>query len=182
MPIIPSKDASNLATAAEELIKAACSHVETTSFTIANETVEELRKISVNSESVQTSIIAMNKNLTELKEQMIKVNEKVSAQIKNQRLDWALENIGINSFRFYVKDTNSNSVESTGFVKTILMSFRTENGYYITNRSLTQYHYGNDMSEGEKQFREALTSQIHELIGHKPRIAMAERGHAIYYS
>ena len=32
--VAPSKDSSKLATAAEELIKAACSHVETSSLTI----------------------------------------------------------------------------------------------------------------------------------------------------
>jgi hypothetical protein len=46
--VVPSKDSSKLATAAEELIKAACSHVETTSLTIGKETVEELKKLSLN--------------------------------------------------------------------------------------------------------------------------------------
>jgi hypothetical protein len=39
-----------------------------------------------------------------------------------------------------------------------------------------------DNTEGEKQFRDALSTQIHELLGHEPRITLAESGHAIYYS
>jgi hypothetical protein len=32
------------------------------------------------------------------------------------------------------------------------------------------------------KFRVALSKQIHELLGQKPRIAVAEDGYAIYYS
>jgi hypothetical protein len=38
------------------------------------------------------------------------------------------------------------------------------------------------MGNKEKLFREALEAQIHELTGQKPRIAMADKGYAIYYS
>ena len=58
-------------------------------------------------------------------------------------------------------------------------------GVTITNRNLIQqsYRYGKDkVEDGEKQFREALESQIHELIGQNPRIAVADSGYAIYYS
>jgi hypothetical protein len=50
--------------------------------------------------------------------------------------------------------------------------------HYVTNRSLIQqcYPYGKDkVEDGEKQFREALTSQIHLQ---KPRIAVADSGYA----
>ncbi len=84
-----------------------------------------------------------------------------------------------------LKDNEYSGVESTGFVKTVLLSFRKGTGHYVTNRSLIPdcYRYGKDkVEDGEKQFREALTSQIHELIGQKPRIAVADSGYAIYYS
>ena len=57
--VAPSKDSSKLAIAAEELIKAACSHVKTTSLTIGRGTVEELKKLSLNSESVLQSVVAV---------------------------------------------------------------------------------------------------------------------------
>ena len=93
--VAPSKDSSKLATAAEELIKAPCSHVETTSLTIGKETVEELKKLSLNSESVQQSIAAvkasfdsklntLNQSLTDLKKQMVKLNENVAIYSNNE--------------------------------------------------------------------------------------------------
>ena len=99
----------------------------------------------------------------------------------SSKLQWAIENSGLNSFHFYVKDSY-NRVESTSFAKTILLSFRKGTGHYITNRSMKEYNrYGNDTEEGEKQFRDTLSTQIHELLGQKPRIAVADNGYAIYY-
>ena len=49
----PSKDPSKLTTAAEELIKAACSHAESA---IDNETAEGLKKLSSKTILVQKSV------------------------------------------------------------------------------------------------------------------------------
>lgn len=53
------KDSSKLATAAEELIKAACSHVETASISIDKETVEGLKKLSESSSSIEKQMESM---------------------------------------------------------------------------------------------------------------------------
>jgi hypothetical protein len=85
------------------------------------------RKFTVSSAAVKASfdskLNTMNQSLTDLKEQMVKLNENVATQTKNQKLEWA-SNAGINSFKFYTKDNDYSGVESTGFVKTILLSFR----------------------------------------------------------
>lgn len=113
---------------------------------------------------------------------MLKLNTAAALQAKDQKLQWAISNIGLNSFQFYAKDSYQ-KVESASFVKTILFSFRKGTGHYITNRSMTGYNaYGNKPEEGEKQFRDALSTQIHELTGQQPRIAVADSGYAIYYS
>jgi hypothetical protein len=71
-------------------------------------------------------------------------------------------------------------------VKSILMSFRRGDGRYITGRSIDiDYHYYSDakkIEDGEKQFRDKLSQQIHDLLGVKPRVAVADNGYAIYYS
>lgn len=187
-----SKDSSKLAMAAEELIKAACSHVESTSLTIGKETVEGLKKLSIGSSSIEKSVESLktsidsklntlNQSISNLKEEVVGLNSAIAVQTKNQKLQWAIENSGLNSFHFYVKDSY-NRVESTSFTKAILLSFRKGTGHYITNRSMKEYNrYGNDTEEGEKQFRDALSTQIHELLGQKPRIAVADNGYAIYY-
>ncbi len=189
-----SKDSSRLAIAAEELIKAESSHVEYTSLTIGKETVECLKKLSIGSTSIEKSVEllktsmdsklnTLNQSISNLKEEVVGLKSAIALQTKNQKLEWAISNAGLSSsFQFYVKDSY-HRVESTSFVKTILFSFRKGTGHYITNRSITKYNdYGNNSEEGEKQFRDALSTQIHELLGQKPRIAVADNGYAIYYS
>jgi hypothetical protein len=109
------------------------------------------------------------------------LNSAIAVQTKNQKLQWAIENSGLNSFHFYVKD-NYNRVESTSFAKKILLSFRKGTGHSIANRSMKEYtRHGKDTEEGEKQFRDALSTQIHELLGQKPLIAVADKEYTIYY-
>ena len=135
--VAPSKDSSKLARAAEEDIKL----LVRTSLTIGRGTVEELKKLSLNSESVLQSVVAvkdsfdsklntLNQSVTDLKEQMVRLNELLAAQTKNQKVEWAISNAGINSFKFYPKDNDYSGVESTGFVKTVLLSFRKGTGRY----------------------------------------------------
>jgi hypothetical protein len=79
--------------------------------------------------SFDSKLNILNHSLTDLKEQMVKLNENVATQTKNQKLEWAISNAGINSFKFYTKDNDYSGVESTGFVKTVLLSFRKGTGY-----------------------------------------------------
>jgi chromosome segregation ATPase len=74
--------------------------------------------------SFDSKLNTLNQSLTDLKEQIVKLNEKVATQTKNQKLEWAISNAGTNSFKFYTKDNDYSGVESTGFVKTVLLSFR----------------------------------------------------------
>lgn len=189
-----TKDSSKLAIAAEELIKAACSQVESTSLTIGKETVENLKKLSIGSSSIEKSVESLktsidsklntlNQSILNLKEEVVGLNSANAVHAKNQKLQWAIDNAELGSFEHYVKTENSyNRFKSTIFVKDILLSFRNGTGLYITNRSMKAYgNYGNDPAEGEKQFRDALSTQIHDLLGQKPRIAVADKGYAIYY-
>jgi hypothetical protein len=57
----------------------------------------------------------------------------------------------------------------------ILINFRRGMGYYIHGRSLSSYsndysYQQKDHSEEEKKFRDALSNQIFDLTGRKPRI------------
>jgi flagellar hook-associated protein FlgK len=91
------KDSSKLATAAEELIKAACSHVETASLSIGKETVEWLKKLSLDSASVEKSVVALKDSLdsklnilvqsvSTLAKEIAKLNENIAAQTEDQKL------------------------------------------------------------------------------------------------
>ena len=118
----------------------------------------------------------LNQSISNLKEEVVGLNSAIARQEKNQKLQWAITNAGLNSFEFYMKDK---LIESTSFVVAILLSFRKGTGHYITNRRLK---YSGNLEDDEKQFRDALSTQIHDLLSQKPPIAVAENGHAIYYS
>lgn len=61
-------------------------------------------------------------------------------------------------------------------------------GYYINGKSLSSYGYGTnastnyDINRGEADFRKALSNQIHQLTGNKPRVEKDGDGWAIYES
>jgi hypothetical protein len=196
-----TKDMSKLTLAAEELIKAASTHVESSSLAIGKETVEGLKRLSVNSTSIEKSVESLKQSqeskmntliqsIAELKKEMTDLNANVVRQTKHQTLEWAISNAGMDSFKYYKKDNRStyhggSDVASTELVRSVLMWFRQGMGAYIENNSLTPY-LSNDTKEkdeeGEKKFRDALSTQIHNLTGQKPRIVMSDGRYVIYYS
>ncbi len=106
------KDTSKLAIAAEELIKVACSHAESTSLTISKETLDCVKKLTIDSssieksvESLESSIDSMNNTLNSsilsLKEEVAKLNDFNARQSENQKLEWAISNAAINCFKFH---------------------------------------------------------------------------------
>jgi cell division protein FtsB len=187
--------ASKLTLAAEQLVQAACEHVESTSLTIGRETVESLKKLSVDSSSINESVAQLKdasnakmdsliQSIVELKAQMTQLNEKIEVQTKNQNLEWAISNTGlVTPFSFYDKSLDRNC-SSVIFIKTILFAFRRGEGWYITNCSMSSYYHADKaaIEAGEKKFREALSNQILELTGQKPRISLENNGYAIFYN
>ena len=74
-------------------------------------------------------------------------------------------------------------------VNRALIHFNKGERMYITNKSVVSPRYENnygidaaDVEKGEEKFREMLSNQIHELLGHKPRISVEADGYAIHYS
>jgi hypothetical protein len=198
-----TKDMSKLTLAAEELIKAASTHVESTSLAIGKETVEGLKQLSVNSTSIEKSVESLKlsqeskmntliQSIAELKKEMTKLNANVVLQTKHQMLEWAISNAEVGSFKYYEKDDcndgyhyNRSQVASAELVRLVLMNFRNGSGRYIDKLGLTStsYRCGNEKNEeSEKQFRDALSTQIHNLTGQKPRFAITDGRYAIYYS
>jgi CO dehydrogenase/acetyl-CoA synthase alpha subunit len=198
-----TKDMSKLTLAAEELIKAASTHVESTSLAIGKETVEGLKQLSVNSTSIEKSVEALKllqeskmntliQSIAELKKEMTELNANVVLQTKHQTLEWAISNAEMGSFKYYEKADNYNcyhcnrsQVASAELVRLVLMIFRNGSGRYIDKLGLTHTSSGgvNDQNkESEKNFRDALSTQIHNLTGQKPRFAITDGRYAIYYS
>ena len=189
---LPKQASAQLVAAAEQLVKAACSQVETTSISISQQTLKGIQKLSVDSTSVEKSVKSLkesneskfnnlNQNMSLLKQEMEKLNESLVNHSKNQALQWAIDHAGLNSFKYY--RSGYGTEDSSSLVKEILLLFRKGQGGIINSKSLKPYGYQSaDNIEGEKMFRDALCSQIHGLTGQKPRISEGNNGYAIYYS
>ncbi|KAL3758986.1 hypothetical protein ACHAWU_003057 [Discostella pseudostelligera] len=191
---------TQVAIAAEELIKAACTHVDSTSLTLGKETVEGLKEVSAGLAALKlsndTKLNTLNQSISNLKEEVVKHNSAVinaiSIQSKDQKLQWAISNVGINAFEYFDKKDSSggySSKKSTKLAQEVLLAFRKGDSWYIDNLSMTWYTDRYDHSvdakvieDGEKQFREKFSNQIHELIGQKPRVALTDNRYAIFYS
>ena len=170
---VGTTDDSKLSIAAEELIKAARSHAESTSHALGKETVEGLKKIEQSIQSLKEDLKA---ELSDLKEEMVKA---IAIQNKNQFLEWEISNAGSNPFQYFGK--NVYKAESTPLVTMILLCFRRGNGFELNYEYyLSPIHCKNE--ERQKEFREALIEQIHELTCQEPRIELKEQGFMIYYS
>ena len=192
-----TKDMSKLTQAAEELIKAASSHVETTSLALSRDAVQELKQILQTStsqestlKSLEESISSLEKKLSEMRthilsmnKEIMTINQSIKLQTKRQSLDWASTNADISSFQ-YCSSCNigysQRYKKSTELVRSILTFFRKGTGTYIDGYSKITALGGEKDSEGV-EFRAAIANQLEDLLGTKPRVVSHDGKWAIYY-
>jgi hypothetical protein len=157
-----------------ELLKEVCDKVETKSLEVAEETLESLKKLSVGSDALAQSIASMKGELIKSNNEIIKV---LNAQDKDRRMEWALANSSIGCFDYYERRGSRKS--TAALVQTVLMYFRRGSGCSIDNIS-TSAHFD---QESQQACRDALVTQLHGLLGSKPRVVLqADNRFAIYYS
>ena len=142
-----TKDLSKMALAAEELIKAASSHVEAATLSIGEETLDCLKELTIGSSLIEKSMDSLktsmdskmntlNQSILNLKEDVSELKKELALQTKNQKLEWAFSNAGYNSFKYYKKG-GYGEVDSKIFVQDIMLGFKQGRGYDITNKSMT---------------------------------------------
>lgn len=112
-------------------------------------------------------------------EKLSKLSTDVVANNKSQKLEWAINNADTGSFtyRSQASGVYSHWLNSKNLVRTILMHFKKGTGYFIDSYSIE-----GTLAECKTRFRDTLSAQIHNLIGHKPRIELTEGRYAIFYS
>ena len=186
-----AEDSDKVTRAAEEIIKAASSHVDSSALALNREAVEALKQLSIQVASVKESVKSLKEsqdaNSNTMIQSMASVNEAIATQTKNQALIWANTNASLNSFHYYVNSDSDDCrgvQDSTKLVRCILLSFRKNCGYCIDNRSLLPYSESSQeyIASREKNFRIKLSAQIHSLTGQEPRIVQEDSSWVIYYS
>ena len=190
-----NKDVSKLTLAAEELIKAASAHVETTSIALSQETVQELKKISQASSSLGSKLDALNQKLSLLEKSTdVKFSEicaqtilhldmmskSVALLMKHQRIDWAIANASIGTFNCLDRsDGYQRQSSSTEIIKMILSTFRMNCGHVITKYETNDGGYS--IKDGKAEFRAAIVKQLYNLLGTQPRLVSNDEQCVIYY-
>lgn len=169
--IMPCENNLKLREAADQLVKAALEDATIT------------KPLTSFKESVEAKFDAHGREIDFVKEELKKMNAELIQQSQDRRLEWAISNCAINSFKFYTSVNQVNPIDSTDLARQALFAFRTGKGQYITDGSMIKRSYNQVENEnGEKLFRDNMVKQIHQLMGRPPRLAKAEQGYAIYYS
>jgi len=206
-PMTENTTMSTLVHAAEELVKAACVHVESTSLILAKDTLESLKGIALQSSSsmeksvdtmkesltvntdsikqLEMKLSALNSNMLNLKDELTNLSKTLEKQATTQRLQWAVGNCDKIShpFFYYSYEMKGKSFDytkktSSAIIREILLAFLREDGCDISCRTMSKQN----RDEGEKQFRETISKEIQAITGQKPRIGMDQKGYAIYYT
>ena len=96
------------------------------------------------------------------------LNSSIGIQTKRTVLQLAIQNADSNSFEYYnIEDATT--LDSAELVRQILFAFNA--GVWFTLEDCRMSPYDNEEDEeSEREFREMLRDQIHELTGMKPRI------------
>jgi len=145
-----------------------------------NSPKEELVMIASRLETLR-SVMAFQIEL--LASELTKIRLESITQDKERRIEWAISNCGLKSFKFFTKDGGWQDIDSKYLIQEILFSFRRGHGRYIRGMSSTRYNNNaGDTHKGEEQFRVKLKDQLAHLLGKEPRVAKEEQGYAIYYS
>ena len=138
-------------------------------FKSQNNVLVSIMEEVANMKSIVQSFETLKSGVGDLKAQLILLS-------KQRSVEWALSNCSLNSFDYYTKD--GQTCKSSEIARLCLLAFRIEFGRYINDGFMDRY---NKNDETQKQFREKLQEQLHELLGKKPRIAKAEHGWCVYY-
>jgi hypothetical protein len=153
-------NASNISleAAAQQLVTAACE-------TVKSSTLEMHRHAR---DSLCTNLDLLTKGIDSLA-------QTLQDNAKQERLEWALNNCGIDSFDFLENEYGMNSSET--LCKEIIMFFKRERGYYIDEMFVGHYN-----KNGEEEFKRHLSFQLHGLTGKEPRFGLSENRNAVWYN
>ena len=187
----PCNKATKLRDAADSLVKLAIEDaIVSQPITLFKESVE--KKLDATSKTFR----ALNEELRNIKSELTEQSEELRLQrtslealksemanafakhSKDRKLEWAISNCHLRTFKYYNSANHASPIESTSLVREILICFRQDVGIVFEGGWMTKTRD----QKGESEFREKLQNQLHELLGHKPRLANGSEGWSIHYS
>ena len=134
---------------------------------------------------LDTKLNTLNNNMTSLKDELTNLSKTLEKQATTQRLQWAIAHSNDISqpFTYFSYEVQGKSLDytkcsSSVIIREILLAFLRGEGCDISCRTISR----KNREEGEKEFRETISKEIQAITGQKPRMDVAEKGYAIYYS
>jgi chromosome segregation ATPase len=189
-----------LASAAEELAKAAACFDDTASFQGAVDAINHLKastdaKLNTSNQKigdlnntvsqVVEKIGTWNTKMEKLNSEVVMMNQNLVLNRKMESLAWAIDHVESKSFQYVEKPTHSYETSNTKtLARDVLLAFRSDMGCYLPD--VCRAGYGQSAEELEKvrkEFRDKFSDQIHALTGVKPRLVLNEQNqkYIIYF-
>lgn len=161
--------------------------------------LEQINEVGIGSGGGKNDLLhelkgEVDSKMNSLMECINKLNESTIANTKNQKLEWAIVNVGLSRcFTYYEKGSKGRN--SQELVKNVLFIFRKGVRVDISNYSMYEYlkdgkgedfkwthDGGKPIEDGEREFRRRLSEQMYQLTGVKPRVVCDGGKYAICYS
>ncbi|GKZ00515.1 hypothetical protein MPSEU_001003900 [Mayamaea pseudoterrestris] len=193
---------NKLTAAAEALIQAAVSVTESNSLALSREIAASIKDVSEGSklvkESMENKLNTTNQHLCDLKDAVSAVKTSIDAQTEAIKLQTAAmkdqarfqqitsalttsdQYLTAHRFTYYVNGDHYSSGQSDQLIKRILILFRKNCGFYITNYSLNSTQYSSS-SKDCAGFRKNLCDQIQDILGQRPRVTETDGKTTIWY-
>ena len=192
--------ASRLARAAEELVKAAKIETEAVNNDLQQQAVDHLagmaKDISAFKADVNNKVNTSNQhvaalagkvdviaaNVAALTDEMKKLNQSMHARSKRMHIVEALSLLThIDDFQYneISSDNNRSSQKyAKDLIKRVLLSFSKDRGYYVDNLSLPVYYHtaAEEEEKKKKEMQNKLVDEMHSILGMKPALREASNG------
>lgn len=133
-----------------------------------------------------------NQHIVNLETKLTSLEGSIVKESKLQALAFGIENAELQAFEYYEARENSsyygyhNRKKSSDLVRSILFGFRRNIGWYLPDGAMGEIDKSANKEKWEqsnKDFRDKLVTQIHSLLGTKPRVVKEKDGrYTIYYS
>jgi hypothetical protein len=189
-----------LASAAEELAKAAACFDDTASFQGAVDAINHLKastdaKLNTSNQKigdlnntfsqVVEKIGTWNTKMEKLNSEVVMMNQNLVLNRKMESLAWAIDHVETKSFQYFGKLTHSYETSNTKtLARDVLLAFRSDMGYYLPEVcSAGSRQSAEELEKLRNAFRDNFSDQIHALTGVKPRLVLNEQNqkYIIYF-
>ena len=175
-----------LASAADELSKAAASFDDTASFQGMVDAIDNLKasadaKLNTSNQKIgdlNNMVSQVVAKMDRLNFEVMMMNQNLVLNRKMESLAWAIANVATVSFQYYTKQSGSSYMSegnSKDLVRDVLLLFRKGSGAYAPSDE--------EFKKGGKEFRDKFSDVIHGLTGVKPRLVFHAQcqQYLIYY-